>query len=450
MPLRRTVRIALDVPADATASLHETVDQYRVAADHVVDAAWPDDGTDDTYVETRRTALHDQTYDAVREATDLPAQLVQSARNRAADALSGVVARWTDGQQAGKPSFTSPSVRYDARSATIRDDHATLATVDGRVRVDFRLPSDPEGTPHERYRDAAAWDVCGADLVYDDLDDRFWLHVRVEGDETAVSAATRDAGAERDRGDDDTATPTDAGHRTVLGVDCGIEHLAVASTGRFWPGRELEHWRREYEARVASLQERGTRAAHAAARRVARRQRRHADHVLHRLSGEVVGEAHTHGCVAIAMEDLTDIRETLPGGQRFHAWAFRRLRSYVAYKAREVGIAVVTVNPAGTSRRCSRCGHVASTSRRSQQAFRCTACGYAVHADYNAAKNVGLRAVGAWPSSEEADADDQLQPAQTSAAGGAPEGVRLNGGLLTASGTYVPADQPDGQSARPR
>lgn len=176
MALRRTVRVALDIPADATPSLHTTIDQYRIAADHVVNVAWPDNDTD--HVETRRTTLHDQTYDAVREATDLPAQLVQSARNRAADALSGIVARWEEGQQAGKPSFRSPSIRYDTRSATIREGHATLATVDGHDRVDFRLPDDPEGTPHERYLSTDDWTVRGADLVYDDVHDRFRLHMR--------------------------------------------------------------------------------------------------------------------------------------------------------------------------------------------------------------------------------------------------------------------------------
>lgn len=443
VPLRRTVRVALDTPADVAASLHATIDQYRVAADHVVDAAWPDDSAADEHVETRRTALHEQTYDAVREATDLPAQLVQSARNRAANALSGVIARWEDGQEAGKPSFTAPTIRYDTRSATIRGDHATLATVDGRVRVDFRLPSDPDGTPHERYLYAEAWTVCGADLVYDDLDDEFWLHVRVEGDEAAVIAATGAASDDRDRGDDDTAPPTGAGHRTVLGVDCGIDNLAVSSTGAFWSGRELAHWRREYEERRAALQSRGTRAAQAAARRVARRWRGYADHLLHRVSRDVVAEAHTHGCTAIAVEDLTGIQSSLPGGQRFQTWAFRRLQSYVAYKAAEVGIETVQVDPARTSQRCSRCGHVAGANRRSQRQFRCSRCGYAVSADYNAAKNIGLRAVDE-RDNPEPDDERELQSAQTSAAGGAPEGVRLNGGTLTPSGTYVPAARSTG------
>jgi transposase len=46
------------------------------------------------------------------------------------------------------------------------------------------------------------------------------------------------------------------------------------------------------------------------------------------------------------------------------------------------------VNPAFTSRRCSACGHVDPKSRKSQADFRCTACGYALNADVNAARNI--------------------------------------------------------------
>jgi transposase len=49
---------------------------------------------------------------------------------------------------------------------------------------------------------------------------------------------------------------------------------------------------------------------------------------------------------------------------------------------------VVKVNAAFTSQRCSACGHVDRRSRKSQARFVCTACGYACHADVNAARNI--------------------------------------------------------------
>jgi putative transposase len=49
---------------------------------------------------------------------------------------------------------------------------------------------------------------------------------------------------------------------------------------------------------------------------------------------------------------------------------------------------VEKVSPAFTSQRCSACGRVDRDSRESQAVFRCTACGFAGHADVNAALNI--------------------------------------------------------------
>jgi transposase len=49
---------------------------------------------------------------------------------------------------------------------------------------------------------------------------------------------------------------------------------------------------------------------------------------------------------------------------------------------------VEKIKPAYTSQRCSACGQVNRGSRESQAVFRCTACGFAGHADVNAAINI--------------------------------------------------------------
>jgi transposase len=49
---------------------------------------------------------------------------------------------------------------------------------------------------------------------------------------------------------------------------------------------------------------------------------------------------------------------------------------------------VEKVSAAFTSQRCSACGQVDANSRESQARFVCTACGYAGHADVNAAINI--------------------------------------------------------------
>ena len=49
---------------------------------------------------------------------------------------------------------------------------------------------------------------------------------------------------------------------------------------------------------------------------------------------------------------------------------------------------VEKIKPRYTSQRCSACGQVDRDSRESQAVFRCTACGFACHADVNAAINI--------------------------------------------------------------
>ncbi|WP_246090345.1 RNA-guided endonuclease InsQ/TnpB family protein [Nonomuraea deserti] len=60
----------------------------------------------------------------------------------------------------------------------------------------------------------------------------------------------------------------------------------------------------------------------------------------------------------------------------------------LAHKAESAGRKLIAVNPAGTSRTCSRCGHCAKENRVTQAEFACTACGHAAHADVNAAVNI--------------------------------------------------------------
>ena len=71
-----------------------------------------------------------------------------------------------------------------------------------------------------------------------------------------------------------------------------------------------------------------------------------------------------------------------------HAWPFAQLLGFICYKAALSGIQVVEEDPWHTSQQCSRCRHTERGNRPRQAAFRCKACGYEVHADLNAARNL--------------------------------------------------------------
>ena len=307
-----------------------------------------------------------------------------------------------EGEKAGKPHFSKPTVWYDTRTATFYDEKVSLATTDGRVEADYVLPENVGGTPHGEYLHDDEYEVTGAELHLED--DGWYLYVRTKAD------------VEPDTHEQDTT-----GHSTVLGVDLGVNNLAVTSTGTFWTGDEFDHWRRGYEKRRADLQQTGTRWAHENIQSVGRKETGRFTDTLHRISNELVEEARENGCVVIAFENLTGIRERT-GASWGHKWAFTRLYEYVEYKAAEFGIDVEQVDPENTSRRCSTCGFT-HPDNRDGEAFECLKCGYENHADYNAAKNIGLR---------------YLRRNQTGDGGGAPLGVRLNSGTLNANGEYEP------------
>lgn len=69
----------------------------------------------------------------------------------------------------------------------------------------------------------------------------------------------------------------------------------------------------------------------------------------------------------------------------FDNGSFYSLQLQVKKRAITRGIPVMYVNPANTSKRCSRCG---SFGRRSKKRFECPHCGYVAHADVNAAFNI--------------------------------------------------------------
>lgn len=399
MEIRRTVPVKLDVSDSAAESLFATFDEFRFAANLVVQRARNDDG----YVETSKQRLHERTYAEVRDRTDgLTANLVQAARSRAADALKGVVARWSDGEYAELPTFTADFAEYDKRSATFHDNRVSLSTVNGRVEAEYVLPSDTSGTPFGQYVESDDFDVAGATLHC--RNGAFYLHLRAK--------------TEMDE-------PEPAEHPSVLGVDIGIENLAVTSTGRFWSGGLLNHRREAYERVRGGLQQTGTESAHRTIQSIGGRESRWAEDLLHTVSKELVAEAVEYGCSTIVFERLNGIRNRMPGAKRFHTWAFHQLFEFVSYKAEPFGIDTVEVNPAYTSQRCSKCGHAARNNRPLQADFSCAKCGYTLHADYNAAKNVGLKHVRAGQKSRSGRANRQLA---------------LKSGALNANGEFAPAD----------
>ncbi|MHA1971355.1 MAG: zinc ribbon domain-containing protein [Candidatus Hodarchaeales archaeon] len=69
---------------------------------------------------------------------------------------------------------------------------------------------------------------------------------------------------------------------------------------------------------------------------------------------------------------------------------FLKLVQMLEYKGSRVGITVLRVPEAYTSIRCSHCGHISRSNRRSRGWYVCCSCGSHFNADHNAARNILL------------------------------------------------------------
>jgi putative transposase len=113
-------------------------------------------------------------------------------------------------------------------------------------------------------------------------------------------------------------------------------------------------------------------------------------HTLNSISRQIVSFAEALGS-GIKFEKLFSSRSAILQESKnytefsFDNGSFYYLQKMVERKARKLGIPVIYVNPAYTSKRCSRCG---GFGRRYRKRFECPHCGYIVHADVNAAFNI--------------------------------------------------------------
>lgn len=360
----KTIQVKLDVPDGDHSVLLETFRQFNEAVERVVDAGWGED-----YKDHSNTSLHEKTYRDIKDDLDLTANLVTQARQRASQQIRRCVQDWSNDKKASKPEPNElASIAYDKRSMTISERSCSLSTVDGRKEYDYLL-----GDYQKRHLDDPNYECRSATLNYRREDNDFYLHVTLR-----------------------TPTQFSQGNR-VLGADLGIDNLAVTSTGTFFSGDDFSWNKHGYFRTRRSLQRKGTRSARRTLRQLSERENRYSQDYLHRVAKGIVREALEYDCNFIALENLENIRDRVPDWfprqqRRLHEWAFRKLQSYIKYKAREEGVRIVTIDPSYTSQECSKCGHTAQDNRHGSS-FHCQSCGYEVQADYNAAKNIGCKAL---------------------------------------------------------
>jgi putative transposase len=189
------------------------------------------------------------------------------------------------------------------------------------------------------------------------------------------------------------------------GVDLGIVNIATTSGGVRHCGKGLNAVRHRHRELRRRLQAKKTKSAKRLLKKRRRAEARFAVNTNHVIAKAIVTEAERTGR-GIALEDLQGIRERVrlrkPQRVTLHSWSFHQLGAFIGYMARRAGVAVIYVDPAYTSQQCSACGHTDRANRPGQACFCCTSCGFAEHADVNAARNIASRGETGWAVSHAA------------------------------------------------
>jgi IS605 OrfB family transposase len=347
--MKLTLQLQLVPTAEQKADLLDTMERFNEAASFAAKVGF-EAGV------FGQVTIHKLAYHEMRERFGLSSQLVVRAIAKAVECFQR--------DKTKCPIFKPRSaICYDQRVMSFKGlTTVSLWALSGRLLIPF-VCGDYQKERQGRIKGQA-------DLVY--RQGRFYLLCTIDMPEDAP------------------VKPDD-----VIGVDLGINKIAVDSTGDEFTGEKVDKTREHYKRRRASLNRVGTKSARRRLSKIRKREANFRRNENHRISKTIVAKAKATGS-AIAIEDLNGIRERVtvkkPERHRHSGWAFSQLRSFLTYKATLAGVTLVTVDARNTSRTCHVCGHCEKANRKSQSEFRCRQCGYSANADFNAARN--LRAKG--------------------------------------------------------
>ena len=173
----------------------------------------------------------------------------------------------------------------------------------------------------------------------------------------------------------------------TLGIDLGVVNVATMSIfdsdkgdwdlisfrDRVIDGKELIAFRQKYynlrrDMSIASKVVGDGRVGHGykcrmkAVNKVRDKVANFADTYNHKVSRYIVDLAAKYNCGVIQMEDLS--KATSNTRERMlKDWSYYDLQNKIEYKAKELGIDVIYINPKYTSKRCSKCGCIHEENR---------------------------------------------------------------------------------------
>lgn len=325
--------------------LLETMRQYSVSAQEVVDYGYNLHTSD-------KRELHDLTYCSIRKHTQLPSQLVISSRDTACATLK---------RYGINPTVKKyMTIRYDHRSFSLKNNIVSLSSTKGRIKIPIRIPEY-----FNKYKD---YEVRCANLFI--RKNKMFLNIVVAKDV-------------------DTSNDF-CGNGKIVGVDFGINNIAVTSERQFFKG--INEKLNRFQKLRTSLQSKGTKSAKRHLKRLSGRQTRFMADTNHCISKRIIENLNNGDTVV--MEILKGIRNKNRGktmNRLLSNWSFYQLNSFIKYKSIQKGIQIIEIAPKYTSKTCNRCGEIYSSRPKNSGFFKCLHCSYTSNADLNASFNIRNR-----------------------------------------------------------
>ncbi|MGW5666489.1 IS607 family element RNA-guided endonuclease TnpB [Micromonospora sp. NPDC003776] len=317
----------------------------------------------------------------------------KEAYNTGLDNLARGLKNWSDsragkrkGRRVGFPRFKSrrrstPSVRFTTGAIRVEPDrkHVVLPRL-GRLKL------------HESARKLARRLEVGTARILS-------ATVRRDGGRWQVAFCVEIERAER------TRTPTRP--RAVVGVDVGISHLAVLSTGEMVPNprhldeaaQRMRRLSRRMSRRVGPDRRTGRRPSNRwerARRQVSRAHARVANlrrEGLHKLT---TGLARAYGTIVVEDLYVAGMLANRRLARQVADAGFAEIRRQVGYKASwNGGRRIVADRWYPSSKTCSGCGAVKAKLPLRVRTYTCDSCGLVLDRDLNAARNLAALAAEA-------------------------------------------------------
>lgn len=205
--------------------------------------------------------------------------------------------------------------------------------------------------------------------------------------------------------------------QTTIGVDWGNKYLAVTSENDRFPKIDLTYLRdmlssaqREQSKLFRGKGQKQPRRWHELNKRISKIQQKIANVRKDRIHNATnkIAFSETICLEKLDVKELTKsgrgtiknpgnaVKEKSERNRRNLDHSPYEFRRQIEYKSRDRGGQVISVDPAYTSQRCNKCGHVSRENRKTQSQFCCVECGHTENADLNAAKNIKDLGLGKW------------------------------------------------------